>query len=149
MDPFARKMIRGTLIYGAVLVLIFAVMTVVYLHIRPRCSDDVISEITSPDKQWIATIMQRRCGEEAPFYTHVNLRPAREAIRRGFFTGETSDGEVFSIEQDARSAGISVQWTDSDHAVIGCSHCQIAFLQKKSEKWRGVTISYFLEQKPR
>ena len=146
MDPFARKMIHSTVIYGTVLILMFAVLTVVYFHLRPRCSDDVISEITSPDKQWIAAIMQRRCGEESPFYTHVNLRPAQESIRRGFFTGEAGGGEVFRIEQDARSAQISVQWTAPGRVAIGCSHCQIPFLQKKSEHWRGLVIAYFLEQ---
>ncbi|PYP91497.1 MAG: hypothetical protein DMG65_07505 [Candidatus Angelobacter sp. Gp1-AA117] len=146
MDPFARKMIRSSLIYGAVLVLMFAVLTVVYFHLRPLCSDETLSQINSPDKQWTAAILQRRCGEEAPFSTHVNLRPVQEAIRRGFFTGEASDGEIFRIEQDARSAGITVQWTAPGRVVIGCSHCQIAFLQQKSEHWRGITISYFLEQ---
>lgn len=146
MDPFARKMVRSTVAYGAVLVFMFAALTVVYFHLRPRCNDEVISEIISPDKQWIAAIMQRRCGEESPFYTHVNLRPAQESIRRGFFSGEASDGEAFRIEQDARSAQITVQWTAPDRVVIRCSHCQIALLQKKSEHWGGVTISYFLEQ---
>lgn len=146
MDPFARKMIRSSLIFAAVMVLILAVMTVFYVRIRPRCNDDVISETISPDQRWIAAIMQRRCGDESPFYTHVNLRPAQAPIRRAFFTGEASDGEVFRIEQDARSAEITVQWTAPDRVVIGCSHCQIAFLQKKSEKWRDVTVSYFLEQ---
>ena len=146
MDPFARKMIRSSLIFAAVVVLILAVMTVFYVRIRPRCSDDVISEIISPDKHWIAAIMQRRCGDESPFYTHVNLRPVQTPIRRRFFTGEADDGEIFTVEQDARSAQMTVQWTAPDHAVIGCSHCQIAFLQKKSERWRNLTISYFLEQ---
>ena len=146
MDPFARKMIRSTLIFAAVTVLIVAVMTVFYVRMRPRCSDDLISEIISPDKRWIAAIMQRRCGDESPFYTHVNLRPVQAPIRHTFFTGAASDGEVFRIEQDARSAEITVQWTAPDHMVIGCSHCQIAFLQNKSERWRNVTISYFLEQ---
>lgn len=146
MDPFARKMIRSTLIFAAVTVLILAVMTVFYVRIRPRCNDEVLSEIASPDKQWIATVMQRRCGEEAPFYTHVNLRPVQAPIRRAFFTGKANDGEVFRIEQDARSAEITVRWTAPDHVVIGCSHCQMAFLQKKSEHWLNMTISYFLEQ---
>jgi hypothetical protein len=146
MDPFARKMIRSSLIFAAVTVLILAVMTVFYVRIRPRCNDDIVSEIISPDKRWIAAIMQRRCGDESPFYTHVNLRPVQAPIRRAFLTGEAGDGEVFKIEQDARSAEITIQWTAPDRVVIGCSHCQIAFLQKKSEHWRNVTISYFLEQ---
>jgi len=146
MDPFARKMVRSSFIYGGVMVLMFAVMTVVYFHVKPRCSDEALSETAGPNRQWTAAVMQRRCGEEAPFYAHVNLRPAGTPIQQGFFSGKAEEGEIFRIEQDARSANITVQWTAPDHVVIGCSHCQTAFLQKKSEHWRGLTISYFLEQ---
>jgi multisubunit Na+/H+ antiporter MnhF subunit len=46
MDPFARKMVYGSFVYGGMLLVMFAVLTVVYLHTRPRCSDRVVAEST-------------------------------------------------------------------------------------------------------
>ncbi len=46
MDPFARKMVYGSFVYGGMLIVMFAVLTVVYLHTRPRCSDRVVAEST-------------------------------------------------------------------------------------------------------
>jgi hypothetical protein len=138
-------MLRGSLFYGIALFLLFAVLTVFYLHLRPRCSDQVIAESNSPDSRWAAAVMEARCGEESPFLTHVNLRPAGDSIKLGYFSGKTEEGEVFLLEQDAQSASVQLQWTDSNHLAISCSHCQIAFLKKRQEHWGNVTISYFFD----
>ena len=144
MDPFARKMVLGSFVYGGMMLLMFAVLTVVYLHTRPRCSDRVVAEAASPDKRWTATIMERRCGEETPFFTHVNLRPAGNPLHRGFFSGSSTEGEVFLIEQDAAGAGITLQWSDPDTLVIRCSNCNSLLLRKREEQWQGVTLKYEL-----
>ncbi|MGZ7060977.1 MAG: hypothetical protein ACXVJL_14735, partial [Candidatus Angelobacter sp.] len=65
MDPFARKMVYGSFVYGGMMLVMFAVLTVVYLHTRPRCSDRVVAESTDQAGQWTATVMERRCGAEA------------------------------------------------------------------------------------
>jgi len=122
----------------------FAVLSVVYLHTRQRCSDRVVAEAASPDKRWTATIMERRCGEETPFFTHVNLRPAGNPLRRGFFSGSSTEGEVFLIEQDAAGAGITLQWSDPDTLVIRCSNSNSLLLRKREEQWQGVTLKYEL-----
>ena len=108
MDPFARKMVYGSFIYGGAMLVMFAVLTVVYLHMRPRCSDRVVAQSTAPDKAWTATIMERRCGQDAPFFTHVNLRPATQDLKTGFFSGSSTEGEVLLIEQDAADMGITL-----------------------------------------
>src|SRR5450432_1461502 len=111
MDPFARKMVYGSFLYGGMMLVMFAVLTVVYLHTRPRCTDRVVAEATDPAKHWTAAIMERRCGAEAPFFTHVNLRPAGKDVELGFFSGSASEGEVFVIEQYAPDTGITLRWT--------------------------------------
>jgi hypothetical protein len=135
-------MIRGSLVYGGVLIFLFAILTVIYLHVRPRCSDQVVAESTSPDKRWAAAVMEARCGDEAPFLTHVNLRPASEPIRLGYFSGRTEEGEVFLLEQDAQSADMELKWTNPTHLAISCNHCQLAFLRKRQQHWGNVAISY-------
>lgn len=143
MDPFARKMLRGSFAYGTALLIMFAILTVIYLHLRPRCSDQVVAESTSPDKRWTAAVMEARCGEDSPFLTHVNLRPAGDSIKLGYFSGKADTGEVFLLEQDAQSASMQLEWTSPNHLAISCNHCQIAFLKKRLERWENVEISYF------
>jgi hypothetical protein len=142
MDPFARKMWLGSFIYGGAMLVMFAVLTVIYLHTRPRCSDRVVGQADSSDSRWTAAIMERRCGEETPFFTHVNIRAAGSDLQRGFFSGSATEGEVFVVEQDAAGAGATLQWLDPDTLLIQCPHCAASLLQKKDERWNGVLIKY-------
>jgi hypothetical protein len=140
VDPFARKMIYGSLVYGSMMLLMFAVMTVVYLHNRPRCSDRVVGEVSSPDGKSMATIMERRCGAEAPFFTHVNLRPAGKELKYGFFSGKAVEGEIFLIEQDAAGTGIALTWTAPDKLTVRCPRCNVSLVQKHDERWGVIAI---------
>jgi len=138
-------MIRGSFAYAAVLVLMFAVLTVFYLHLRPRCTDQVVSSSTSADGRWTASVMEARCGEDSPFLTHVNLRPAGTSIKLGYFSGQAEDGEVFLLEQDAQSANVNLNWTAPNRLAISCNHCQLIYLRKRQEHWQDVAISYFID----
>lgn len=142
IDPFARKMLQGTLVYGVAMLVMFAVLTVVYLHTRPRCSDRVVAQATSPGQQWTATVMERRCGEDTPFFTHVNLRPAKDDLRYGFFSGSATNGEIYLIEQDAGAAGVTLEWTASDTLTIRCPGCSAALERKKGQNWGNVIVNY-------
>ena len=144
MDPFARKMVVGSFVYGGMMLLMFAVLTVVYLHTRPRCSDRAVAESTDPGKHWTATVMERRCGNEAPFFTHVNLRPAGKDLDTGFFSGSDTEGEFFLIEQDAAATGITLHWTAPSTLNIQCPHCSAALLRKHEGRWDSVVIEYDL-----
>jgi hypothetical protein len=147
MDPFARKMIYGSFVYGGMMLVMFAVLTVVYLHTRPRCTDRVVAESTDPTRQWTATVMERRCGAETPFFTHVNLRPAGKDLSIGFFSGSATEGEVFVLEQDAAGAGITLHWTSPTALSIVCLHCSSALVRKHDERWGSVVIKYDLPQR--
>jgi hypothetical protein len=144
MDPFARRMIQGSFVYGGVMLLMFAVLTVIYLHTRPRCTDRVVAESADPGKRWTATMMERRCGNEAPFLTHVNLRPAGTDLKTGFFSGSAKEGEVFLVEQDAAGAGATLNWTSATALSISCPHCSPGLLRKRDQRWGSVTINYNL-----
>lgn len=135
-------MVRGSFAFAGVMVLMFAVLTVAYLHLRPRCSDQVVSSSTSADGRWTASVMEARCGDESPFLTHVNLRPAGESIKLGYFSGKADDGEVFLVEQDAQSAAVVLQWMSPNRLAISCNHCQVAFLRKRQESWHDLLITY-------
>jgi len=142
MDPFARKMWQGAFVYGGVMLVMFAVLTVIYLHARPRCAERVVGQADSPGARWSATLLERRCGEDAPFFTHVNIRSASEPVKRGFFSGEASEGEVFVVEQDAAGAGVTLQWIGPDTLLVECPGCNPNFVRKHDQSGNGVTIRY-------
>jgi hypothetical protein len=142
MDPFARKMWQGAFVYGGAMLVMFAVLTVIFLHTHPRCSDRIIGQADSSGARWAASLMERRCGEETPFFTHVNLRPAGEPLRRGFFSGAAAEGEVFVIEQDAAGAGVTLQWLGPDTLLIRCPQCAASFIRKRDERWGDIHINY-------
>jgi hypothetical protein len=133
-------MVQGGFIFAGVLLIMIAVFTVVYHHLNPRCSDEIVSESASPDRQWVATIMQRRCGEESAFVIHVNLRSANRSIRHGFFSGKAEEAEVFSIEQDATALHLNLVWDSPSQLTIHCRGCANA--SNKQERWNGVLIRY-------
>ena len=138
-------MVRGSFAFAGVMVLMFSALTVAYLHMHPRCTDQVISNSTSPNGHWTASVMEARCGEDSPFLTHVNLRPASESIKMGYFSGKAEEGEVFLLEQDAQSANVNLNWTAPNRLAVSCKHCQIAFLRKRQAHWGDVTISYIFD----
>lgn len=147
MDPFARKMIYGSFVYGGMMLVMFAVLTVVYLHTRPRCSDRIVAESTDQARQWTATVMERRCGAETPFFTHVNLRPAGKGLSTGFFSGSATEGEIFVLEQDAAGSGVNLRWTSPAKLMISCSHRSSVLVRKHDERWGSVVIEYDLPQR--
>ena len=144
MDPFARKMVLGSFVYGSMMLMMFAVLTVVYLHMRPRCSDRLVAESTDASKQRTAAVMERRCGAEAPFLTHINIRPAAHDLKIGFFSGTATEGEIFLVEQDAADAAITLNWTSPTTLSIQCLRCRPELVRKHQERLGNVSISYHL-----
>ena len=144
IDPFARKMILASFVYGAALLIMFGVLSLVYLHTRPKCSDRVVAESIDPGKQWTATVMERRCGAEAPFITHVNVQPAGQSIKTGFFSGMAQDGEVFTVEQDAANTALSLNWSGPNTLRIQCARCSTTLIQKHDEHMGSLSIQYDL-----
>jgi hypothetical protein len=144
MDPFARKMFFGSFVYGSVMLVMFAVLTVIYLHMKPKCSDRLIAEATDSNKQWTAAVMERRCGAEAPFFTHINVRRAAQELKIGFFSGSANEGEIFVVEQDAADAAITLSWSDANILSVQCLHCKAPMIQRHDQQLGAVTIQYNL-----
>ena len=137
-------MIFGSFVYGGVMVVMFAVLTVVYLHMKPKCSDRLIAEATDTNKQWTAVVMERRCGAEAPFFTHVNIRPAADDLKIGFFSGMAEAGETFLVEQDAIASDITLSWPKANTLLIQCAGCKASAVQKHDQQFGAVAVEYKL-----
>lgn len=141
MDPFALKMWRAGFSFAVLMLTLFASLTIFYVHEWPSCADRVIGESDSPDKKWIAAILERRCGAEAPFITRVTLRMAGP-LHRGFFSGQAQQGTVFVVEQDAAGAEIAVDWAAGNILAVRCPRCNTAFIHQRDQEWNGVKIQY-------
>jgi hypothetical protein len=144
MDPFARKMIFGSLAFGSAMLLMAGGLSVVYFHNRPRCSEQVLSQTTSPDGQWTAAVMERRCGDDSPFFIHVNLRPATEPLRLGYFSGRADVGEVFVVEEDTQGMAPVLAWSSRDQLTVQCPRCRAAQVEKREDRLGAISIEYQL-----
>ena len=142
MDPFARKMWRAGLAYAVLLMAMGAALTVVYVHERPRCGDRRVKESNSPDRRWTAAVLERRCGEDAPFITQINLRDGGTKLVRGFFSGQANQNNVFMVEQDAAGAGLQLDWNGSGELTIHCPHCDANYVRRQDPQHGGLKIRY-------
>jgi len=144
MDPFAKKMWRAGLSYAGLLLLLAVAATVGYVHKRPRCGDRVVSESASPDRRWTATILERRCGDDAPFVTRINIRNGDAQLIRGFLSGQANENNVFTIEQDAADAGFNLDWNSPDQLTIRCRHCDPRYVHQQDSQHGSLAIRYEL-----
>lgn len=135
-------MIFGALGFASAMLLLAGVVSAVYLHLHPQCSEQVLAEAISPDKKWIAAAMERRCGDEAPFLLHINLRPVQQPIRLGYFSGNASEGEIFLAEEDTPAETPDLEWNSSDQLHIRCTHCSPALARAMNERWQSLRIRY-------
>jgi len=142
MDPFARKMWRAGLAYAVLLMAMGTALTVVYVHERPRCGDRRVKESNSPDRRWTAAVLERRCGEDAPFITLINLRDGGTKLVRGFVSGQANQNNVFMVEQDAAGAGLQLDWNGSGELTIHCPHCDANYVRRQDPQHGGLKIRY-------
>jgi hypothetical protein len=104
----------------------------------------VVAEQISSGGRWNATVMERRCGENAPFQTHVNLHKADEPIQPGYFSGRSKAGEIFLVDLDAQSAPVTVKWISEQQLVIRCEACASEVRRETKPRWQDVEIRYEL-----
>lgn len=141
MDPFARKMWRSGIGFAVSLLVLVGGLKLFSMHTWPTCPDTLVSETASPGKKFIAAVLQRRCGTEAPYFTRVNLRH-HGPLTRGFLSWQVEQGTVFTVEQDAAGAGISLSWAEQNALIIHCLHCDPALVRQHDQQWGPVTIHY-------
>jgi hypothetical protein len=142
VDPFARRMLQGSMAFAAMMLVMFAVFSTVYLHLNPRCSEEIVAQSLSPDGRFAAAIMERRCGESVQIVTHVNLRPVETPVRMGYFTGRAKDGQVFAVELTAAEAAPDLRWTANTELTIACEGCGNPAPSQTDAAWGAVRIRY-------
>lgn len=142
VDPFARRMLQGSLAFAGMMLLMAGVFTAVYMHLNPRCTEEIVAQSISPDGRFAAAIIERHCGESVQIVTHVNLRPVEEPLRTGYFTGTAKDGQVFAVELTAREAAVDLRWTANTALTIACEGCGNPAASLADAAWGMVRIQY-------
>lgn len=142
MDPFAKKMFLGSVAFLIVMLIMLAALSLFYLHTHPRCSEQVLSQAPSPDGRWLATVMSRRCGDEAPFFVHINMRAAGSPLRLGYFSGRAEEGEIFVEELESFDDIPALQWTSPQSVAVHCPRCRFSAAQKREDHLGAITVHY-------
>ena len=107
-----------TVILGAAILLVLAVVSVHFNQPLSLCGEKTIMEKTSPDGRYVAVLMHRDCWAKLGREAHINLRLASS---RPFpnhpFGGPVNDGEIFgtSAENGERFCWSSPQRLEIDY----------------------------------
>jgi hypothetical protein len=54
------------------------------------------------------------------------------------------DGEVFTVEQDAASTALSLNWVSPNTLHIECEHCSTTLIHKRDEHLGALSVQYNL-----
>jgi hypothetical protein len=136
-------MLLGAVAFGSAMALMAAVMSGLYFHNRPRCTEAIVSQAESPGKQWVAESFERRCSDPVEWLAHVNLRRKADPIRRNWWSGLVlvNEGEVYLVEQRREDEIPELEWTALDQLTIRCAKCKPSAL-RRDERWGPVSIHY-------
>lgn len=98
---------------GVALLAALVAAAVPFWALTPRCANDVLGEIASPDGAHKAVIFDRDCGATTPFSTQVSLLPADDAVGN-------EPGNLFAAEDELGDAGprVAVSWEDPTHVAV-------------------------------
>jgi hypothetical protein len=103
---------------------------------------DLLSEVTSPDSRWSASLYANVCG--AGFVTSpsvtVELRPANSKA-----TGYAGEGVVFGMDDfgPTSRSGLRLHWLNANTLRIVTPN--EAFIGTQLSSYRGVVVSYIYE----
>lgn len=96
------------------------------------CSNELINEVISPDRKYVASVFERDCGATVPYIRVVTLR-----LSNAKFFAEEYDNWVFTIHGQS---DVRVSWAATDKLKIAYSGTGDRPTQR--EKWKNVVISY-------
>src|SRR5215510_5107949 len=137
-----RRTIVAALAFGfAILVMLGAMSMTQYPNYPLRYSEAVFSESISPDEQWSAALIERRCGDD-PLIIHVNVRRVGDPIRVGYWSGRADKDDIFALEQENTDPYPTVEWNTPRQLTIRCPGCPARRVKMRQEQWGPITVHY-------
>lgn len=127
-----RQWVWLFLISLCTVVLVFALE--VYRYNSYSCNVEQISTLTSPDRQWIASVREEICSSPGIATTGIS-----DVVRLARRNKQKSAGDVFVLsgDGDARSRP-HIRWISNDHLEITVPNTSLIGLNKNS--FDGVSI---------
>lgn len=113
-----------------VLCIVLALTLWLYNFFNIICIDSVVSETSSINNQYIATLFQRDCGATTSISTIVSIRDKQDN-----FAGDRDDF-VFVVKGEQQ---IDVKWVPNNKLQI--TSCETNVFIKKAV-WNGIRIEY-------
>lgn len=111
--------------------LFLCVAALTFLVLGCACSDEVSSEVISPDEKRIARVFVRNCGATTDYVTHVAIS-WRSSER-------TNDDIVFTLVGDNE---VAVEWSDNRTLRISCKDCEDTNVIKRVTKFGDTTVKF-------
>jgi len=116
----------------------YPLMNLGFVHLF-SCSHRVLSEVSSPDARYVATVSERNCGAVTPYTRVVSIR------RRGSpFDGEDDRTWVFVMKDQPT---IQVRWSGQRRLSVGSEGYSRTSREQalKTARWEDVEV---IEERP-
>jgi hypothetical protein len=75
------------------------------------CSNEVASELASPDNEYLAVVFERSCGATTGLSTQVSVLKNNSSL-------ENEPGNVAIIDGHPKTTGIGITWADQDVLLV-------------------------------
>jgi hypothetical protein len=104
----------------------------------PLCSNTVVTEALSPDKQYRAVVFRRDCGATTDFSTQVSLLSSSQSLQ--------GSGNVFIVDLKksvavSKPSDVQVRWTKNRTLTVRYASQQVRVFQQET-RWNDVAIAY-------
>lgn len=125
-----------------VLILFLTIGIVLFIRSLPDpCSNEVITEIISPNGKMKAVIFQRDCGATTDFSTHVIIIPIGSTLEKegnSIFVANTNKGKAPAGQGGGPE--VRTRWLSADKLQI--EYHQLASVRRSETKSMGTEILY-------
>jgi hypothetical protein len=83
----------------------------VYFSGYSLCSNEVTSELASPNNEYLAVVFERSCGATTGFSTQVSVLENNSLL-------ENEPGNIVIIDGHPKTTGIEVAWVEQDVLLV-------------------------------
>jgi len=103
------------------------------------CDESSLSEVNSPDANYVATVFRRNCGATSALLYHVNVRK-RGSSNPADHRGVIERGQVFLTD----AGKVNIFWKDNRTLVVDCESCPPERKPIMNNAWEDVNIVFQL-----
>ncbi len=75
------------------------------------CSNEITSELASPDNEYLAVVFERSCGATTGFSTQVSMLDNNSSL-------ENEPGNIVIIDGHPKETGIELSWVGQDVLLV-------------------------------